>query len=906
MLNFLYTLIIYPVKQIIELSFMVFNDIFSNIGLSVIGVSLAVSVLCLPLYIVAEKWQQLQRDTEKSLEKGIARIKSAFSGDEQYMILSTFYKQNHYSPIMALRSSFGLLIQIPFFIAAYSFLSTLPMLNGVRFSFIRDLSKPDAIFSIGNFAINILPILMTLINIVAGAIYTKGFKAKDKIQIYLMAVVFLVILYNSPSGLVLYWTMNNVFSLVKNIFYKIKNPKKVLYGVLVVVILALDFYALFLHNGFMHKRVLLAAVASVFLLTPLIVKFATFLLDNVFISLIDDKKTRFTLFLTSCIALCLFAGTVIPSLVINSSAVEFMNIDGYSSPLYFIYNSTLQMAGLFIVWMMCIYFLFNARIQTMLSVIMPVLLFISLIDAFIFQGDYGTLSRLMTFSSNIVSAPLHLQILNALCILVAIAVPIFLLVGKKRKIIFTSIVSIILIAEIAISLVNVFQIHLAHIDYEKNIASTVSEEKKVVPLYHFSKTHKNVAVFMFDRSENSYTKPIFDAYPELYDIFDGFTLYKNTASYNQGTLLACPPVYGGYEYTPYEMNKRDNVRLIDKHNEALLLMPRIFTEQADFQATVSDLSWANYSWIADMTICSPYPKITGLNVERKYTDLWVKENPDKVKPNVTSKALKRNLTWLSLFKAVPLFVRDSIYDDGGWWSSDRQTADVMEFLDFYSSLDYLPELTDFSSETDSFFTVTNDTTHSGQKLQPPDYVPTMNLTEDAPKEIRFASVYSNAAMYKRFGEWLEYLKANDCYDNTRIIIVADHGISSGDGRKLDYPKDWKIDWREDYNPDKLHPLLLVKDFNATGRLKISNDFMTNADVPSIALKGIVEKPINPFTNKEIKIIPPNEKKARGVVLTHNWRPGANNLNTFRVPKDDWWTIEKSVFDAKNWTKGVAE
>ncbi|MDE5899058.1 MAG: hypothetical protein K2H09_07345, partial [Treponemataceae bacterium] len=116
------------------------------------------------------------------------------------------------------------------------------------------------------------------------------------------------------------------------------------------------------------------------------------------------------------------------------------------------------------------------------------------------------------------------------------------------------------------------------------------------------------------------------------------------------TLLGAPPLFGGYEYTPAEINRRSSERLVDKQNEALLLMPRIFTESAGFDATVSDLSWANYSWIPDMSICAPYPKITGFNVERRYTSLWVKENPDKVKPDITSAAIKRNLAWFSLFK----------------------------------------------------------------------------------------------------------------------------------------------------------------------------------------------------------------------------------------------------------------
>ena len=99
----LYTIILYPLVQIIEIAFMIFDKLFGNTGIAIIGVSFTVTLLCLPLYIVAEHWQQVQRDTENKLKPGIDRIKAVFKGDEQYMILNTFYKQNHYHPMMALR-----------------------------------------------------------------------------------------------------------------------------------------------------------------------------------------------------------------------------------------------------------------------------------------------------------------------------------------------------------------------------------------------------------------------------------------------------------------------------------------------------------------------------------------------------------------------------------------------------------------------------------------------------------------------------------------------------------------------------------------------------------------------------------------------------------------------------------
>ena len=215
--TFFYNIIIAPISDVLEFFYVFFSAVASK-GIAVISLSFVVTLFCLPLYVVAEKWQEEERKIQLKMKSGIKRIKDVFKSDEQYMILNTFYKEHHYHPIMALRSSFSLLIQIPFFIAAYSFLSNVESLRGYSFLFIKDFGNPDRTFMLGSLPVNVLPIAMTLINCVSGAIYSRGHEFKEKIQIYVMAVVFLAILYNSPAGLVIYWTMNNVLSLVKNIF----------------------------------------------------------------------------------------------------------------------------------------------------------------------------------------------------------------------------------------------------------------------------------------------------------------------------------------------------------------------------------------------------------------------------------------------------------------------------------------------------------------------------------------------------------------------------------------------------------------------------------------------------------------------------------------------------------------
>jgi membrane protein insertase Oxa1/YidC/SpoIIIJ len=148
-MNILYNIIIYPIIQIIEFVFVFAQKAFKETGVSIMAVSGAVSLLCLPLYNVAEKWQRIERDAQKKLKPKIDKIKAVFRGDEQYMILSAYYRQNHYHPVYAMRNTFSLLIQIPFFIAAYSFLSHLDALKEAHFLFISDMGAPDGMVKIG-------------------------------------------------------------------------------------------------------------------------------------------------------------------------------------------------------------------------------------------------------------------------------------------------------------------------------------------------------------------------------------------------------------------------------------------------------------------------------------------------------------------------------------------------------------------------------------------------------------------------------------------------------------------------------------------------------------------------------------------------------------------------------------
>lgn len=215
--SLVWSFLIGPLKLIFEVIFQTANELVNDPGLSIIFLSLAMNLLVLPLYRRSDAIQEEARDAEARLHDGIVHIKKTFSGNERMMMLQTYYRQNQYSPLNVLRGSASLLLEIPFFMAAYQFLSRLEVLKGVSFGPIPDLGAPDQLIVVGSIAINALPVLMTLINFISSAIYLRGFPLRTKIQLYAMAVFFLFFLYDSPSGLVFYWTLNNVFSLVKNL-----------------------------------------------------------------------------------------------------------------------------------------------------------------------------------------------------------------------------------------------------------------------------------------------------------------------------------------------------------------------------------------------------------------------------------------------------------------------------------------------------------------------------------------------------------------------------------------------------------------------------------------------------------------------------------------------------------------
>lgn len=906
--SMIYTILIGPLQLFFEVIFMWANKITDNPGISIMVLSLAMNFLVLPLYRRADAMQEEERDIEMKLRKGVSHIKKAFKGDERMMILQTYYRQNHYKPTYVLKGATSLFLEIPFFIAAYRFLSHLELLNGVSFGVISDLGAQDALLSIGGREVNLLPIIMTVVNLVSCVIFTKGYPAKTKVQLYSMAVFFFFFLYSSPAGLVFYWTLNNVFSLVKTCFYKLKHPKKVLEILFAVAGASLTVYAIGFYKADNMKPIIYMTGIGILCICPLVFSMIRRFGNIQIRSWKQEANSK--VFFTGAIYLTVLTGGVIPASVIAASPQEFVDINYYMNPIWYVASALCFAVGLFLVWFGVFYWLVGDKNRKYFDIGIWILSGIVTINYMFYGNNYGILSDTLQYTNKLqCTRPEQLRNLAVIVIVLIVMVWVYRFVGNK-------VAHLLIISSVAFAIMTCN--HLIQINQSvSELSDTITAAKEEMPSFTLHKDGNNVVVIMLDRALGGLVPYLINEKPELREMFSGFTYYSNVVSFGGHTNLGAPALYGGYEYTPVEVNKRSSETLVEKHNEALKVMPVIFNENG-YDVTVCDPPYANYQWTPDLSIYDAYPDIRTFITAGKFAD---KEEKMAVIEN-----RKRNFFCYSIMRIAPLFLQLDIYDGGNYnrWSNDWNIdTQVIEncyvangykptFLNHYMTLHNLSNMTKIADDDgNSFLIMANETTHENALLQEPEYTPE-NHVDNTEYEITHADrfivngnklimetdyQYShyqiNMAALLQIGAWLEYLKESGVYDNTRIIIVSDHGNAMHQLEHL------ILDDGSDshYDVELYYPLLMVKDFNAK-KFTISDEFMTNADVPTLATKGVIGNPVNPFTGKEIN----NEEKIdhdQYISGSGEWDININNGNTY-LP-GIWLSVHDDMHNKSNWT-----
>jgi hypothetical protein len=336
--------------------------------------------------------------------------------------------------------------------------------------------------------------------------------------------------------------------------------------------------------------------------------------------------------------------------------------------------------------------------------------------------------------------------------------------------------------------------------------------------------------------------------PFLAEQFDGFVWFPNTLSLGSVTVTGLPEMLGGYDYIPRKINERRDVLLKDKINEAITMLPKLFGE-AGRRVSITDPALTNMQFVPDISVFKDLKNVTAQNIEGRLVSRFKKEFPvedEKMLDSFNFDILFR----YCLFRAALPMLRHGIYYNGKWWRDGASNAYEIGVTQF-SSLYYLSDLCTVDDGGDTLNIFMNGTTHEDGAYTA-DLLPRHGIIRYSREEInKFGSEDNTAYMYaymaamSALGRWLDSLKERGVYDNTRIIIVSDH--SGG----------FESERFEPAQMGRYNPLLMIKNQDSRGKLKISDEFMTNADVPALVTREM-ENPVNPYLDTAITLSSKND------------------------------------------------
>ena len=173
----------------------------------------------------AESMKKMQ-----TLAPDIKIINEKYGNDPQLkqQKIMQLYKENNANPM---GGCLPMVIQIPIFIALYTAFSDTIELWKTPFLWIPDLSEPDTVFyfpdmlGMSGLTLNILPLVMVVSQILMTKMTSVQTDPNQKAMIYIMPVVMLFFFWSMPSGVTLYWTVQNFMSVGQQVYTNKFGPE---------------------------------------------------------------------------------------------------------------------------------------------------------------------------------------------------------------------------------------------------------------------------------------------------------------------------------------------------------------------------------------------------------------------------------------------------------------------------------------------------------------------------------------------------------------------------------------------------------------------------------------------------------------------------------------------------------
>ncbi|MBB6482337.1 membrane protein insertase YidC [Spirochaeta isovalerica] len=210
-------------SNILKYILIFFNKLIPNYGIAIILLTLLIKIIFYPVtHKSFESTSKMQ-----AIQPKLKKLQDQYKNDPQKLNMATaeLYKEEGVNP---LGGCLPMLVQMPIFFALYGLLNSYFGLRGASFipGWIDNLSSPESIFTLpfaipllGWTAVRLLPFLYLGTQLVMSRITQAGTAAAGgqsnsqmKMLTLGMPIMFFFILYDMPSGLLLYWTVTNVLS----------------------------------------------------------------------------------------------------------------------------------------------------------------------------------------------------------------------------------------------------------------------------------------------------------------------------------------------------------------------------------------------------------------------------------------------------------------------------------------------------------------------------------------------------------------------------------------------------------------------------------------------------------------------------------------------------------------------
>jgi YidC/Oxa1 family membrane protein insertase len=183
-----------------------YNNVIQNYGISIILLTVFIKILFWPL---THKSYKSMRDMQK-LQPEMQRLREKYKKDKERMNreIMELYRNNRVNPMGGCLPMFA---QIPVFFALYKVLLGSIALRHEPFMFwIHDLSAKDPYY--------ITPLIMGATMFIQQKMSPTTMDSQQAKIMLFMPVVFTFMFLNFPSGLVIYWLVNNVLTIVQQWF----------------------------------------------------------------------------------------------------------------------------------------------------------------------------------------------------------------------------------------------------------------------------------------------------------------------------------------------------------------------------------------------------------------------------------------------------------------------------------------------------------------------------------------------------------------------------------------------------------------------------------------------------------------------------------------------------------------